>query len=187
MVLGEERGAAAIIETGAFLLCLGVACWIKGNFVTIENSPAARGVALAVMLAVAGAGFALFIPGKAVAAPKAAADSAAAGALSFPEQLEKSRRSGKPVFVDFTANWCINCKYNEHFVLDSDAVKDAFAKSGVILLKADWTNGDPEITKVLQGFGRAGVPVYAFYAPGSASPVILPEILTQQAVLDNLK
>lgn len=93
---------------------------------------------------------------------------------------------GKPVFVDFTANWCLNCKYNERFVLNSDSVKDAFKKAGVIALKADWTNGDADITALLRKFGRAGVPVYAVYPAAGGEPVILPEILTQQEVLDSL-
>ena len=182
MVLGDERGPAAIIQTAAFLLCLGVACWIKGNFVTHESSTVGRGIAVAFMVLIAAGGFFLFVPNRVA---EKQAPGIAWGAFT-PELLEKSRHEGRPVFVDFTANWCLNCKYNERFVLDSEPVKDAFKKANVILLKADWTNGDPGITKLLTSFGRAGVPVYAIYPASGGEPVILPEILTQQAVLDHL-
>lgn len=172
-VLGDERGADAIIRAASFLLCLGVACWMIGSL--------ASGKAFALLIAASG--FALFVPGQG-AAPAAQPDT---GWQAFsPDVLKKSLATGKPVFVDFTANWCLNCKYNERFVLDTGPVKDAFKKYGVIPLKADWTNGDPEITALLKKFGRAGVPVYAVYPAGGGDPVVLPEILTQQTVLDAL-
>ena len=71
----------------------------------------------------------------------------------------------KIVFVDFTADWCVNCKVNERLVLDSGPVQDAFRQHDVILLKADWTNGDEDITALLRKFGRAGVPCYVVYPP----------------------
>jgi thiol:disulfide interchange protein DsbD len=102
--------------------------------------------------------------------------------------LEVALASGNPVFVDFTADWCITCKANERFAIDTPKVRDAFSKRNVVTLKADWTNGDPEITQILNQYGRAGVPMYLVY-PGGAKgpqPVLLPELITSQTVLDAL-
>jgi DsbC/DsbD-like thiol-disulfide interchange protein/cytochrome c biogenesis protein CcdA len=103
----------------------------------------------------------------------------------FPPQLARALAQDKPVFVDFTADWCVNCKVNERLVLDSAPVQDAFRQKGVILLKADWTSGDPDITALLRKFGRAGVPCYVLYPP-NAQPIVLPEVITPEIVLHTL-
>jgi len=103
----------------------------------------------------------------------------------FPPQLAAALKEHKIVFVDFTADWCVNCKVNERVVLDSDAVKRAFRQHGVILLKADWTSGDEGITALLRQFGRAGVPCYVVYPP-DGKPVVLPEVITKDIVLHAL-
>ncbi len=185
-VLGLETGVQAVISTAAFLLCLGIACWIKGAFLTGQASPIERLGSLGFMTAVSLFGLLFFVVGKItpVAAQTFASD---AGWLPFsPSRLEQAAKSGKPVFVDFTADWCANCKYNERFVLASSTVRDAFTKGGVVLLKADWTRGDAQITKMLRGFGRAGVPVYAVYPAGGGEPDILSELLTEREVLESL-
>jgi thiol:disulfide interchange protein len=103
----------------------------------------------------------------------------------FAPQLATALATHQTVFVDFTADWCVNCKVNEHLVLDSSTVQDAFKKRGVILLKADWTNEDADITALLRQFGRAGVPCYVVYPP-SGSPIVLPEVITPDIVLHAL-
>jgi thiol:disulfide interchange protein len=81
------------------------------------------------------------------------------------------------VFVDFTAAWCVSCQANKRLVLTRDEVVQAFAQKNVTLMRADWTNRDPRITKALTDMNRSGVPVYALHAPGK--PVeLLPELLT---------
>ncbi|MEI8340989.1 MAG: protein-disulfide reductase DsbD domain-containing protein [Verrucomicrobiota bacterium] len=106
---------------------------------------------------------------------------------AFPQKLEAALKSGRMVFVDFTAEWCINCKVNEKTVINSAAVQRAFKEDDVEFLRADWTNGNSEITRLLKQFGRAGVPLYVIYpAGGAGEPVVLPELLTQQMVLDGL-
>jgi thiol:disulfide interchange protein DsbD len=88
---------------------------------------------------------------------------------------------GKPVFVDFTAAWCVTCQVNKQLVLSRPETERAFAGRGVVLLRADWTRQDPEITRALAALGRNGVPVYVLYRPGR-EPRLLPEILTREAV-----
>jgi len=95
-----------------------------------------------------------------------------------PDALAKASATGKPVFVYFTADWCLSCKANEAGAINREAVQKAFDKAGVVTLVGDWTNGDPVITRTLAEHGRNSVPLYLWYAPGSAKPEILPQILT---------
>lgn len=103
-----------------------------------------------------------------------------------PDALAKARATGKPVFVYFTADWCLSCKANEAGAINRDAVQEAFDKAGVVTLVGDWTNGDPVITRTLAEHGRNSVPLYLWYAPGTAKPEILPQILTPSALTDKV-
>jgi thiol:disulfide interchange protein DsbD len=103
------------------------------------------------------------------------------------ERLRSELDQGHAVFVDFTAAWCLNCKFNEGHVLENSAVREAFQRHGVTKLKADWTNGDPVITKFLQQFGRVGVPLYVLYPGKSEEPIVFPELLTKSIVLEKLE
>ena len=94
-----------------------------------------------------------------------------------PGRVEQIVASGRPVFVDFTAAWCITCQYNKQTVLGDSALLADFAQRKVVLLRADWTRRDPAITAALQQLGRNGVPVYVLYQAGR-SPVVLSEILS---------
>ncbi len=101
-----------------------------------------------------------------------------AGSTFSDDALAKARATGKPVFVYFTADWCLSCKANEAGAINREAVQKAFDKAGVVTLVGDWTNGDPVITRTLAEHGRNSVPLYLWYAPGAARPEILPQILT---------
>jgi thiol:disulfide interchange protein len=93
---------------------------------------------------------------------------------------------GKPVFVYFTADWCLSCKVNEATSIDRDEVRDAFRKAGVKVVAGDWTRGDPAITRFLESQGRAGVPLYLWYAPGK--PVEqLPQVLTPEMLISRAR
>ena len=125
---------------------------------------------------------ALMVAGGAVAAlppPSATSRSAVpAGAEEWSEaRVDAALRQGKPVFVYFTADWCLTCKANEAAAIERDEVQEAFKAAGVKGMVGDWTNGDPAITRFLESRGRAGVPLYLWYAPGR-EPEELPQILT---------
>nr|WP_242445974.1 thioredoxin family protein [Sphingopyxis lindanitolerans] len=109
---------------------------------------------------------------------RGAQSTAASGDIFSPAALAKARATGKPVFVYFTADWCLSCKANEAGAINRAAVQEAFDKAGIITLVGDWTNGDPVITRTLAEHGRNSVPLYLWYAPGAAQAEILPQILT---------
>ncbi len=108
-----------------------------------------------------------------------------------PQLVEAYRAQGKPVFIDFTASWCLSCQVNEKVVLDRDDVQKRLHESGIALLRADWTRHDETIARTLAGLGRSGVPTYALYSGASGTaPKLLPEVLTPGIVfnaLDELK
>ena len=102
--------------------------------------------------------------------------------------LDQARTSGHPVFIDFTAAWCLSCQVNERVVLKSADVQQQFRDNKVTLLRADWTQYDPEITRQLASVGRSGVPTYVIYPAGSGTQAdVLPELLTKDIVLTALK
>ena len=101
------------------------------------------------------------------------------GTAAWSEEAVRTELAkGHPVFVYFTADWCLTCKANEAGAIERESTRDAFGKAGVKVLVGDWTNGDPAITRFLDSRGRAGVPLYLWYEPGKAEPEELPQILT---------
>jgi thiol:disulfide interchange protein DsbD len=103
------------------------------------------------------------------------------------QRMTEAAAAGKPVFVDFTAAWCITCLVNERVALETQATRRAFEQTGTVKLKGDWTNRDPEITGLLKELGRAGVPLYLYWPPGAEQPKILPQVLTEAAILSELQ
>jgi DsbC/DsbD-like thiol-disulfide interchange protein/cytochrome c biogenesis protein CcdA len=101
--------------------------------------------------------------------------------------LAEARSAGKPVFVNFTADWCISCKVNEQTTIHRAEVQAALTKAGVVQLTGDWTRGDPAITRALAEQGRNSLPLYLWYAPGAAQPEILPQILTPAMLTERAK
>ena len=187
-VLGAERGVSAVVWASAFLLVLSLVCWMKGQFLLPTTARATRAVVLVLMLAlVIGSGF-YFVGKKFRAAQLSPAETSLSGDWQpfTPERLQSEIAQGHNVFVDFTAAWCITCKFNEATVLESEQVRDAFKRNGIVKLKADWTNADPAITKILKQFGRPGVPFYVLY-PAGKSPIPFPELLTKSIVLEKLE
>ncbi len=179
-IVGQLKGVDAIVVLGALLLVIGVIAWIKGSFwspVAPARVKWLSGGAIAGVVILAIAGYAFFT-----------APSQLAWQKFSQESLDAALDSGRPVFVDFTADWCITCKANERFAIDTAAVRNAFAQRQVITLRADWTHGDPTITEILKQHGRAGVPMYLVYPGGkNREPSLLPELISAQSVLDALK
>lgn len=186
-VIGAERGVEAIIWAACFLLALSLACWMKGVFIVQTASATARLVSIVLVLVIV-IGSGLYFGAKFSSTKIASGETPLAGDWRpfTPERLQSELAQGHTVFVDFTAAWCLTCKFNEATVLESNAVREAFQRRGIIKFKADWTNADPAITKILKQFGRPGVPLYVLY-PASKAPIVFPELLTQSIILDKLE
>jgi thiol:disulfide interchange protein len=179
-IVGRLRGVDGMVELGGLLLIIGLLAWIKGSFWTPMSSLRSRALAAISMVGVLVIAIGSYFF---VTAPSELPWQA------FSQQsLDNALQSGRPVFVDFTADWCITCKANERFALDTTPVREAFAQHQVVALRADWTHGDPAITQILKEHGRAGVPMYLFYPGGKdRPPVVLPELISSQTVLDAMK
>jgi len=188
-ILGAQRGLDGAMWASCFLLVVSIACWMKGAFVSPTATGTKRTIVRVLMLMlVLGSGVYL-IGDKFQSAKMASADSRLPGNWQAftPERLQAELGQGHTVFVDFTAAWCLTCKFNEANVLEAQDVKDAFQRHGIVKLKADWTNGDPAITKLLRQFGRPGVPLYVLYPANNEEPIVFPELLTKSMLLDKLE
>ncbi|MEA3213328.1 MAG: hypothetical protein QOE70_6385 [Chthoniobacter sp.] len=166
------RGPHVVAGMSWFLLVVGLACWLFGVFRESRLGPLAL-VALPVV------GYFTFLDGKLDAANPASGKAAVVmtGSIVWEpfsdERLASGRQEGLPVFIDFTADWCVNCKAYEGLVLANGAVGDKFREKKVVALRADWTNtDDPLVTRALKSFGRVGVPLYVLYRPGEDAPFV---------------
>lgn len=180
-VLGAQSGNDAILALLAGLVLIAMAAWMYGRW---DHSPSLWRPTVAIILAAAG--LLVAWPGPAGDTPPGI-PVARAGELQWeawsPERVRDLTSQGKPVFVDFTAAWCVTCQVNKRVALHNEDVVKAFASRGVVALKADWTRQDPRITEALSALGRNAVPVYALYLPGESQPRLLPEVLTPSIVL----
>ena len=186
-ILGGQRGVEGVVWFSAFLLCLAFAAWLYGAFCGPLATAKKRSLILLLIAATLAGGGWYFLSQKFTQIGKADAHSIAW--VDFSEARVKSElAAGRNVFIDFTADWCITCKFNERTAIDTSAVRALLAEKNIIPIKADWTNSNPEITAALKRFGRVGVPLYVLYpANDPANPVVLPELLTEAILLEALK
>jgi thiol:disulfide interchange protein DsbD len=179
-VLAQAYGASVLAALLASFLMLAIAGWFLGRW------PARRWATTVAALILLGViAIAVVAPQKFAVASQALPD---AGVWQPWSQAAVSRSlaAGQPVFVDFTASWCLSCQVNERVALSQPEVEQAFQARNVVLMKADWTRHDEAITQALTALGRSGVPVYALYTPGESQPQMLPEVLTPGIVMDAL-
>jgi thiol:disulfide interchange protein len=181
-VLGHLSGVDGAASLLLLLLSLGMLAW------ALRQSGRSRAIFTIISIAACALSisatwqFCLKPDANAVVpANGSAAQTGAWQAWSEPA-VQAALQDRKPVFVDFTAAWCITCQVNKKTTLSNAEVEAAFAAKQVRLLRADWTRRDPAITQALQALGRSGVPVYVLYAPGKP-PVVLTEILTPGEVM----
>jgi thiol:disulfide interchange protein/DsbC/DsbD-like thiol-disulfide interchange protein len=180
-VLGAQAGNDAVFALLGGLVLVAMGAWIHGRSLHVRG---AWRPALAAILAASGIAVAWPGPhGGPAADPLAARPGELPWQAWSPEKVRALTAAGTPVFVDFTAAWCVTCQVNKRIALHNAEVVSAFAGRGIAALKADWTRQDPRITAALAELGRNAVPVYALYLPGEESPRLLPEVLTPSLML----
>lgn len=194
-VFGHQTHHDALIGLLFGLLLASIAAWIYGRFAKYSVAPKKRHSAELVS--------AIFlITGAVLGYTSAKVDPAipttgtvpqhTVGGLAWEkfstEHLDSLRAEGRAIYIDFTAAWCVNCQINKKNVFSSEKVIEMLKEKNVVLLHADWTKRNPEITKALQGYGRGAVPTNVYYPAGKNSEaIILPELLTPSIVLEVLK
>ncbi len=187
-VLGLQVGMDAVLALAMGAVLVALAAWLYGRFVQ-ASAGTRRGLAAVLALAAFAAGVWLAWPAVQPDAQTARAGAAAPGEQwqDWSEQaVARARGEGRPVFVDFTAAWCVSCQVNKKLVLEREPVAGEMARREVLRLRADWTQRDPRITAALASHGRNGVPLYLLYLPGEAEPRVLPEILSPGIVTAEL-
>ena len=168
-LLGQQRGTIAILLGGGAALILAAVLWWLGRR---QHHGRHGGFAVVCAALILFAGTAFVLP------THAPAITASAHGIPFDEaRLASLRATKKPVFLYFTADWCLTCKANEAAAIDRSETRAAFEKAGVTMMVGDWTNADPAITRFLEAQGRSGVPLYLWYAPGRDAQT-LPQLLT---------
>ena len=188
-VLQNQRGNEAALSLLALFLILGFCAWLFG--ILSVGGSRARVVYLSLIVLLALAAIAFTAQRIRVTQAATLKTSGAVVGIAWvpytPEALTALRAEGKPVFLDFTASWCLTCQFNERAAINVPAVRQLIKEKGIIAMKGDWTNADPAITAALKSFDRVGVPLVVFYPAGKGSePMVLPELLTEKILIDTL-
>jgi thiol:disulfide interchange protein DsbD len=188
----QQAGNFGLAGLFAAAVAAAFAGWLYGRAQTARIA-GRRALPLTALAAVAiiGAAAALYeaaqLPPPPARGAQGGAGVTAAGELPVtaytPAALAALRAAGKPVFVNFTAAWCITCQANDRVALSSQRIAKAFADRGVTYMVGDWTRRDGDITTALAEHGRAGVPLYLVYPKGGGEPAVLPQVLTEDIVL----
>ncbi len=193
-VLEQQSGSKGL---GLILICavvLSFAAWLYGVAQRRQLAgqgglvPMAAVAVIAVGIAVAlGTSYSLTsAAAKTPDAPAAALAVATAPVAWSPKTVATLRAAGQPIMVDFSASWCITCQVNEKVALSTDAVKTALRTTGTTFMIADSTNYNAQINEAMAGFGASGLPLYVVYPADGRPPVVLPQVLTKDIVVDAL-
>ena len=191
-VLGIQAGPNAVVVLLGTFLFLGIGAWVLGRWGTFSASTVSRRVAYTVAGLAAIGGLVMGLIGvEQYGAPTASVTHTNSSGVTWepysPDRVNALLAEGRPVFIDFTAAWCLSCQVNKQIALRTDRVEERFARLGVVPIQADWTSRDETITRALAQFGRNSVPLYVLYSGrNDEKPIILPEILTPGIVLDAL-
>jgi thiol:disulfide interchange protein len=186
-VLAQETSSIGLGAALAGAILIALAAWAYQK----SKSSSSGGRVAGLITATVSLLLAIILPVHFADVAVASSNVSAGGAHQLSEwrpydaaEVAKLDAAGRPLLVNFTASWCLTCLVNERNAFADSAVQEVFRAKGVTLMKGDWTNRDPAITRALAAFGRAGVPLYVVYngQAGSAEPVVLPQLLTASVV-----
>lgn len=175
-VVGNQAGATGMAMVLIGCLLIGLAIWLWSHHILRKGFSLASAIV------------AIWLLTSPLLTPTTAAIHKG-NVLSYsPATLQELRGQGRSVFLNLTADWCITCLANERITLSRDSVQQAFADADIIYMKGDWTNQDPEITRLLQQYQRSGIPLYLLFPPSSGDEaIILPQVLTPEIVINAIR
>lgn len=197
-VLGAQVGPEGVQSVGFFLTGIAFAVWVAARFTDLSSTSQRKAVVWSISGLISAVCLYVFIlsrpdlmgnlPAEKTVSQKAVTESGITWLPFSLEDLDKNIAANKTILLDFTADWCLTCKVNEKTVLDSAPVVEQIKALNVVTMKADWTRRDETISKLLQKFQRSGVPLYVVFPAGrGSSPIVLPEVITPQLLVDKLK
>ncbi len=178
-VLGHQVGLNGVLKTLIGLTFFGASLFAYGKTQANSDTPHRKSIYIVAIVCV---GISIFVSWPNYSKNKNLDNTNLVSWEKWtPEKVQSI--ANRPIFVDFTAAWCLTCQFNKRTVLRSREIEDLFISYDFALLTADWTNHDPEISLALKKLGRRGIPVYVLYPPGGVKPIILPEILTKKILI----
>jgi thiol:disulfide interchange protein DsbD len=194
-LLVGHHGQQGVLWIGVFLVMLGFAAWVYGEF--IQRGSRRKGLAWLIVLASVGGGYAYTLENRVDWRHPVVATSSPGAVQNVPGGIEwqawsaaavaQAQAAGRPVLVDFTADWCLTCLLNKKSSIEIDSVRKKLREINAVSLIGDYTRKNPDITAELKRFERAGVPLVLVYSKdASKSPQLLPAVLTPGIVLDAL-
>ncbi len=178
-VLSAQGGAFALGVGLSCVMLVAFAAWLVGNAERTGALKRTAAVAAVIALFLSVAGMCALSPAR----MREKQDAQIAWRPYDTGEIQEYRKAGVPVFIKFSAKWCLTCLVNERAAFSSGALKEAFRAKGVAAFAADWTERGDDITAALESFGRGGIPLYVYYAPHAARPQILPQLITEKTVL----
>ncbi|HMW02195.1 MAG TPA: thioredoxin family protein, partial [Acidobacteriota bacterium] len=194
-VFGLQVGVNGLIALMGGFVVMGIGAWVLGRWGNLMMASRTRLIAHVVAGVLIAGGIGLVWTNSRDLAPSASASTQStttAEGITWeaftPERFAEVRATGKPVFIDFTAAWCLSCQVNEKVALSKPEIAAEFKKRGIVTMKADWTSRNEAITRKLAEFGRNGVPLYVLYTKDqNQPPMVLPEVITPSIVMDALQ
>jgi thiol:disulfide interchange protein DsbD len=193
-VLGLQVDIGGVTALLVALLAIAMAAWIYGRWGSPSRAVSVQWIARGAALILVLGGLAYARENLQIAETEGQSGAVKTDAYGqvwepySPERIEALRAEGRPIYIDFTAAWCATCQVNKRLVFGSEEVRAKIKELNMALVKGDWTRRDPVITKALESFDRAGVPLNVLYGKGpDARPKVLPEVLTAGIVLEAFK
>ncbi len=187
-VLGLQKGINSVLVVLSGLWLIGFSLWGWGR---LQENLAHRAVKIFIIIVGLGTGCLTLMGIYLLPTPTTYTTALTEHEIPWDQfslkKLEQLRLEGKAVFIDFTAAWCLTCQVNDKLIFQNKKVVDAFKNLGIIGLKADWTNYDPKITQALESYGKNSIPTYIFYRKGQDEPIVLPEVMTVEYLVQTLK